>query len=255
MAERHTRAVQYYSSIKDREVRHVLEVIALDIGHDDSPAHTSNRKIARRARLAVGTTRERIKSAIDSGELLAVKDGKYWFYNLNPEFIPCGRTSESAENAQKTTGKQLATSNDIETLYQRLCQNQETLYQRLCQNIVSIVPSVQTENGTEDRKGLEKGEDIRVPQLSQHFQTESGLMPSAHSYAVDWEPVFENWLNAYGDKTPHLITRAVKFARGDNENGKQYTLTSPRSLVNIIANMSQNQNGQVTKAENGGMYV
>lgn len=169
MSIRHVRAVQSYSKIEDDLTRHILEVVALDIGRDESPAHTSNRKIAERVRASVNTVRDRIQDAISSGELIAQKDGKYWFYTINSELLPYARTSESAETVGKSTGNRLITSKDfdtfreelyqsIETLYQGLYQKNEELYQSLYQNIVSIVSEVQSNGDREVRKVYGKEE-------------------------------------------------------------------------------------------------
>jgi hypothetical protein len=244
MAEQHVRAVQEYSKIEDDTTRHILEVVALDIGKDDSPAYTSFRKIAQRARCAVGTVQTKIQDAIDSGELIAVKDGKYWFYSINPELIPYGRTVNSAENSGKNQSNRLATVEDIELLYQKLYQGQEGLYQKLYQQIVSVVSTVQTSTDTEV---LEKDIINSPTPLSDHFTTVSGCLPNPGTFADDWEQVLDEWQRRYGDKTHEMITRAVKFARGDNQQKRRYTITSPRSIANIMANLEPNGavNGQV----------
>lgn len=163
MAANHARAVQEHSSIHDNLTRHILEVVALDIGNNDEPAFTSNRNIASRVRCSVNTVRDRLQEIINTGELIAVKDGKYMFYSLNQELIPYGRTSGSAygnraENERKGSEKRVATMDDLETLYQRLYQDQQTLYQTLYQNIVSIVSASSTDTDTEVKERKEEEE-------------------------------------------------------------------------------------------------
>jgi len=72
--------------------------------------------------------------------------------------------------------------------------------------------------------------------LLYHFQNQTGLMPNPGSYG-DWLTVLDYWLETYADNAESIITNAVKFARGDNPQGKRYTITSPRSLNSIMANM------------------
>lgn len=123
MSIRHVRAVQKYSRIEDDAIRHILEIIALDIGRDDSPAYTSNRKIADRSRQSLRAVRDAIEACVDCGELVAHKDGKYMFYKLNADLLPYGRTrdtDEPSENIGKTADNPLVTISDLEGFEQRL---------------------------------------------------------------------------------------------------------------------------------------
>lgn len=245
MAEQHVRAVQEYSKIEDDLTRHVLEIIALDIGKDDSPAYTSFRKIANRARCALNTAQLKIQDAIDSGELIARKDGKYWFYSINPELIPYGRTA-MPENSGKNQTNRIATVDDIETLYQRLYQSNEQLYQTLYQKIVSVVSTHQTGTDTEENK--EDYEEERIKELTTHFTSASGCFPSAGTFVDEWEPVLLEWRNKYGEKTESMIDAAMSFARGKNDQRRRYTITSPRSLAAIMANLepANQSNGAIS---------
>lgn len=160
MAEYHVRAVQKYSRINEFDIRHMLEIIALDIGRDDSPAYTSLRKLSERARCAINTARKRIAVAVLSGELIQRREGKYTVYSLNPELIPYGSTQ--AETSQENEGSKgfeaprFATKDDLIQLEQRLYQlyqQQAELYQSSYQKIVSIVSTHQADYET---KGIEK---------------------------------------------------------------------------------------------------
>lgn len=99
---------------------------------------------------------------------------------------------------------------------------------------------------------LKKKENYKeriLTQLSNHFTAESGCMPNAGTYADDWESVLDEWQERYGDKTTDMVTRAVKFARGDNPQRRRYTITSPRSIANIMANL------EPTNQSNGAISV
>lgn len=245
MAENHVRAVQKFSQIEDDLTRHIVEVIALDIGRDDSPASTSLRKIAARVRCAVNTAQEKIAHAVESGELIQQKDGKYYVYSINPELIPYGRTSKR-ENGGKVTDKLLTTA-DLEEmekrLYQRLYQDNRELYQKLYQQIVSIVSvdrrGADTEEYISNSNGSSsEGGNEEILQLSNYFQSITGCLPDKNNYDNDWEPVLADWINRYGlPSSEKVIDNCVSFARGNNDNRKKYLITSPRSLVNIAANM------------------
>jgi hypothetical protein len=250
MAIRHVRAVQEYSQIADDLTRHIVEIIALDIGEDDSPAYTSNRKIAQRARCAVNTARDRIQTAVESGELVQQVEGKYTFYHLNGDLIPYGRTSGEtrAENEGKRVKDKLVTADDLakfkEELYQGLYQANEGLYQRLYQQIVSVVSTIQSNGDTEVKKESIK-KDTPTVELSKHFQELSGCVPSLDTYYADWEPLLNEWLDRYGlEGTKKRLTAGVSFARGANEQRKKYTISSPRSLSTIIANLPAESMGQ-----------
>lgn len=244
MSERHVRAVQKYSAIEEDDVRHVIEVIALDMGRDDTPAHTSLRKIASRTRRSVNKVRDLIELAIESGELIRRKDGKFHVYSLNPDRIPYGRTSKRVNNGKFGPEMKPATLADLQRLEDQLSKHNQELYQKLYHEIVFIVSRAIEGRDTKDiEKDSNKGDDDPNPvqtnkNLIAHFEQETGLSANAESFTTDWLPVLDDWRKAYGElKAKERITRAVKFARGDNPRGKRYVITSPRSLVTIDANM------------------
>lgn len=247
MSERHARAIQKYSAIEEDDVRHVLEVIALDIGRDDSPAHTSLRKIAKRVRRSVNKVRDLIELAIESGELIRHKEGKYHIYSLNPDRIPYGRTSKRVNNGKFGPEMKPATLADLQRLEEQLSEQQQRLYQKLYHDIVYIVSrSVEGRDTKDIEKECSKGDDpvSTNKRLITHFEQETGIMADSRNFESDWLPVIEEWREAYGEEKAKLrISNAVRFARGENPRGKTYVITSPRSLVTIDANMPSN--GQV----------
>lgn len=241
MAERHVRAVQYYSQIAEDDVRHVMEIIALDIGRDDSPAHTSLRKIAQRMRRSVNKVRDLIDLAVASGELLRQRDGKFMVYSLNPDALPYGRTSKRENSGRHGQGMRPATTADLSKLEQKLMTQQEKLYQRLYHEIVSIVSrSVEGRDTEVIEKDLSNDDVAANKNIIAHFEQETALSADAATFADEWLPVIDDWRRAYGvEGAKARISRAVRFARGENERGKRYVITSPRSLVTIAANLPE----------------
>lgn len=244
MTERHARTVQRYSTIEEDDVRHVLEIIALDIGRDDSPAHTSLRKIAARARRSVNKVRELVDLAVESGELIRQKEGKYTLYSLNPALLPYGRTPKR-ERKRENSGKfgpemKPATLADLQAMEERLRNEQQQLYQRLYHDIVFIVSRFQSNGDTEDiEKGNSKADDIKA--LVRQFEQETGIAADEDSFMTDWLPVLETWYERHGvEGGKQVISRAVAFARGKNDRGKRFVITSPRSLEKIAANLPEN---------------
>lgn len=246
MAEQHVRAVQEMSSIEDDTARHILEVIALDMGHDGSPARTSYRTIARRVRCAINTVRAKVDILLSSGELLVTKENQLHLYYINPEIYGTLRTLSRETAAQDSQDSALVTKSDIAELYQKLYQQNNELYQKLYQMTVSTVSTLQTSTDTEDIKEVEvlvsstvcKREE-KIRQLQQHFESVAGIFPSPYAYEQEWNPVFEKWLERYQtvENVTAAIDAAVKVARGDNQSGKRYMITSPMSLNNILANL------------------
>lgn len=76
-----------------------------------------------------------------------------------------------------------------------------------------------------------------IAELSRHFADKSGRFSNPASYEKDWKPILESWHHKFGDDAKMVIDAALEFALGDNEQGKVYVVASPRSLVNIVANM------------------
>lgn len=246
MAERHVRAVQEHSTIDEDEVRHVLEVIALDIGRDDSPAHTSLRVIARRIRRSVNKTRELVDLAVESGELIRRKEGKYHLYSLNPGKLPYGRTSKRENSGKVTPDMKPATLADLQRIEERMIQTQEQLYQKLYHEIVFIVSRHQSSGDTKDitKDSNRETTTAQNRELLLFFQQETGIQPTAGNFNEDWLPVLDEWRETYGlEQAKERIRQAVRFARGGNERGKRYVITSPRSLLVINSNMPS-ENGQ-----------
>ena len=80
-------------------------------------------------------------------------------------------------------------------------------------------------------------EENPIQILSNHFTSIAGVFPSPSNYDVNWHDPLQLYLDNAGslEATKKAIERAVKFAK--NGDGKRYTVSSPRSLATIIANM------------------
>ena len=239
MAEQHVRAVQLHSQIDDRETRHVLEVIALDIGRDGSPAKTSNRKIAQRARMAVNTVRAKIDELVASGELIAQRSGKYSFYALNDARIPC--VSISDVNHAKTRENQLLTIKDAENIVSTLQTNidtisdtiVDTIENTLYQKIVSIVSTLQTNADTED---IGKINNNIISRMREHFLACTGFIPpheSTDDYQDKWIQPFQAILDKSTGEDEAI--KRIDYALGILRK-RQYTITSPKSIYKTALN-------------------
>jgi phage replication O-like protein O len=89
----------------------------------------------------------------------------------------------------------------------------------------------------------EKNKD-NIKELKNHFTNTAGIFPSGFKYAEDWEMPLQAMLDRAGGlhEAKTLIERAVDFARS-SANGKKYTIASPRSIVNIAANLEEVEEG------------
>lgn len=79
--------------------------------------------------------------------------------------------------------------------------------------------------------------------LTDHFRQRTALEPNSRSgtYERDWLRPLEKFLElSRGDPLAavDLINRALAVAHGDNEQRKVYTVSCPRSLVGIAANLA-----------------
>lgn len=115
--------------------------------------------------------------------------------------------------------------------------------------IVPILPK----NGTETVHTKDSIKDIEIQppnplaELAAHFTNVAGLFPKNGAYVEDWELPLGIILHGAGDDLPAAmlkIEKGIKLARE-----KRFTIASPRSIVNIIANM------QPEAASNGAIKV
>jgi hypothetical protein len=77
--------------------------------------------------------------------------------------------------------------------------------------------------------------------LQEHFVKQTGFQPNAFTptYERDWQQPLERLLElAHDDPAAgmDLIDRALAAARGENERGKVYTISSPRSIIGMAIN-------------------
>ena len=156
MAERHVRAVQKSSRFEDRLTRNILEILALDMGRDNSPAETSNREISARARCSVNTVRDRLDDILSSKEVLRERNGQYWAYTLNPQLVPYDSADETTRE-DDGLAVQFATKADIEAAKTELmdCINRINQVYQVYQPSVSSVSTHQRERDTYDNKEKE----------------------------------------------------------------------------------------------------
>lgn len=95
------------------------------------------------------------------------------------------------------------------------------------------------ETGTETVHTKENRKES-IKDLSDDFTSIAGVFPSAGFYEMDWEEPLGIIYDRAGDyeAAKDLIERAVEFAR--NGTKKRYTITSPKSIINIVANLEVN---------------
>lgn len=140
MALRHVRAVQERTRLDDPIARSIIQVIATDIGHDDSPAYPSYRTIAVRAGCHYNTVADRIKALCDNGDLVVTKRGKYNYYSLpyacdnaEGDYHASGGDNLAAPAARYVTREELS------QLEQRLSHQMEQIVTSLSHQIGQII--------------------------------------------------------------------------------------------------------------------
>lgn len=262
MAEQHVRAVQNHSTIQDSLTRHILEVIALDIGRDDSPAITSNRKIAKRARCAVNTARDRIDDILKTKELFREFDGKYTLYRLNPELVPYDNGNEKTpEGAGKTA--RFVTVDDLTQFEERLYQQQQGQLYQLYQQIVSIVSAVQTKGDTKDKGrkeyiGAREVFSLQSPMLAEYITALAQVVKTAYGPGVNEEEFTAAAEAMIGwDTTPEQI---AGFSGWWKTNGHYDGRPALTSLLNEYRNyldgttVKVKSNGHNGMANNDGSF-
>jgi hypothetical protein len=81
--------------------------------------------------------------------------------------------------------------------------------------------------------------------LSDYFTSIAGVFPSASNYDVNWIAPLKLYFEKCGDleATKETINRAVDFAR--NGSSTRYTISSPRSIATIIANMPKDGSNKI----------
>lgn len=154
-------------------------------------------------------------------------------------FIPAFEKRQAAANSTERSrmsrhrARQNSTSNEDETDVQR--------------NVAKTLHKQNTETETE----TETEEEARAtpPQnndpihlLQDHFTNRKAIYANDHSgtYDRDWQQPLTAVLKRAGgnvDRAKSLIDAALDVAAGHNETGKTYTVSSPRSLSGIIANL------------------
>jgi hypothetical protein len=77
-----------------------------------------------------------------------------------------------------------------------------------------------------------------VERLSNDFASIAGVFPSKAHYELNWEEPLKFILDRAGnyEEARGMIEQAVSFAR-NGESGTRYTVASPKSIVNIVANL------------------
>lgn len=133
----------------------------------------------------------------------------------------------------------------------------------MCQDDIQDVPNCQlgcdilTPDPITITSHLEEEEDAPAPTtrtpaqvLTDHFRQRTALEPNSRSgtYDRDWLRPLEKFLElSRGDPLAavDLINRALAVAHGDNEQRKVYTVSCPRSLVGIAANLAATQQARV----------
>lgn len=149
-----------------------------------------------------------IQDAIESGYLQRMEAGNSFFYTL---------------------------SNSTESVPDDIKQ-----YRISTEDSTESVPKI-AENGTESVHTKETNKD-NINILADYFTSVSGIMPGRSQYVENWKQPLEIILNG-GDveKAKQRIKDGVEFARE-----KRYTVSSPRSIVNIVANMKATKDKKVT---------
>lgn len=201
MAERHVRAVQQHSKIVGDRERYILELLALDIRHDDTPAFTSYRKLAKRARCSVGFVEKCIKVAQNSGELVIQRSGRLHYYSLNPELIPYGSTQSNVNDGR---GHELrfVTIEDLEQLKKEIVGE---LYQ-MYHGIVSDVSQLQELNRTKGKK--ERKEEEKA--IDGHGNGGKPLDSPENKITTE---LVNDVFNAWNEFTPTSKCRATNSSR------------------------------------------
>ena len=84
-----------------------------------------------------------------------------------------------------------------------------------------------------------------IQSLSDYFTSIAGVFPSASNYDVNWLAPLKLYFEKCGDleTAKETINRAVDFAR--NGSSTRYTISSPRSIATIIANMPKDGSNKI----------
>ena len=93
-----------------------------------------------------------------------------------------------------------------------------------------------------------------LQELADHFRRRTALTPNGNTpnYGRDWRQPLEAILALAGNDPPAacaLIDRALAVAWGENEQRKVYTVSAPRSIAGIAANLAAQQRNGASAAD------
>lgn len=164
------------------------------------------------------------------------------------------KDNQGFEYSMKPVGQTLS-KNDIvldETLSENDISKNDTLSKNDTEPYQNLTESVSKNDMVysghkENKESKEGAPHPKKNPLEKVFTEQTGIMPNAGVYAELWQPYLDNWQERYGDKAVDMICRAVHFSRRNNDQRRKYTITSPQSLANIMANLEADgaTNGQV----------
>lgn len=196
MALRHVRAVQKNTKLDDPIARSIIQVIATDIGFDDSPAYPSYRTIAARAGCHYNTVADKVRALCDNGDLIVTKEGKYNYYSLPypcDDFTP-DYHSNRGDNVGPVITPQYVTKEELShalsqfaaELSHALSQEMQALSQR-SPGIVTLQGVTEEEGGEEGEEEKEEWEEDAHPLANGHTLDHSPTLPGANTDDFDEE--------------------------------------------------------------------
>lgn len=191
----------------------------------------------------VGTSERQIKRNLaaleESGELVILRN--------------VGRSNTNLYDLSPLKGDIDDIKGDTDdTIYEteKVTSRAEKVTSRVIKGDMDVTRSVITVSEPEE-------EDNAIDSLADWFADEAGIFGHRRNYDELWAKPLAHYLERAGDVAgaKALVERGLQIARGDNEGGTHYRITSPASLSRIIANMNGSGPQTVKHAEGGGIYV
>lgn len=220
----------------DSTQKYVLLALA-DYGDDDGEnIFPSIETIAEKCGLSESTIIRAIKGLVEAGYLeRRRRRSTANLYHIVVErlLVSVKTTDTESVSVKMTVGK---------------CQNDTLQSVKMTDDPITINQSLEKEEVS--------SHPVAEPttRLREHFTAQTAIYPNDRTgtYDRNWVTPLETILvHARGDPAAGmaLIDEALAVARGRNEQGKTYTVSSPRSIVAIAVNLAASQKGLAAAAD------
>ena len=221
----------------DPTQHHVLLALANYANDDGGSVFPSLETIAARCRISRRTAARAMKMLAADGWITATRRGP----TSNIYTIQVAKLSPSSVTVAQQEPERSA------NLTPKKCQIDTSRSAKLTPDPISI-----TNHLIEEEEAPAPATPLQV--VAGHFTSRTAIQPNGTTpnYGRDWRQPLEAILALAGNDPPAacvLIDRALAVAWGENEQRKVYTVSAPRSIAGIAANLAAQQRNGASAAD------